>query len=201
MICASVAPGPTGEDPVHRFTEDNVVDDLAVVNSPPAFGLPFYYGAFVAKVCWCRAGGSQPGTAGRRARRPPGGPPLGKNRAGQHPAEHPGMGRRAAPGPAPDRNAARSSCRPAMIAVIRVGGDGSVLTRAVDTASRKDAGRRARLAEQAAPAVPTAYRPRPGEPVYHIQAGGHDLDVAERDLLGPLRELVIAVLAGGGNLR
>jgi hypothetical protein len=71
MICASVAPGPTGEDPVHRFTEDNVVDDLAVVNSPPAFGLPFYYGAFVAKVCWCRAGGSQPGTAGRRAGWPP----------------------------------------------------------------------------------------------------------------------------------
>jgi hypothetical protein len=61
-------PGPTGEDPVHRFTEDNVVHDLTVVNSPPAFGLPFYYGAFVAKVCWCRAGGSQPGTAGRRPR-------------------------------------------------------------------------------------------------------------------------------------
>jgi hypothetical protein len=88
-----------------------------------------------------------------------------------------------------------------MIVVIRVGGDGSVLTRAVDTASRKDAGRWARLAEQAAPGVPTVYRPRPGEPVYHIQAGGHDLDVAERDLLGPLRELVIAVLVGGGNLR
>ena len=88
-----------------------------------------------------------------------------------------------------------------MIVVIRVGGDGSVLTRAVDTDSRKDAGRWARLAEQAAPGVPTAYRPRPGEPVYHIQADGHAVDVAERDLQGPLRELVIAVLAGGGDLR
>lgn len=84
-----------------------------------------------------------------------------------------------------------------MIVIIRVGGDGSVLTRTVDTASRKDAGRWARLAEQAATGVPTAYRPRPGEPVYHIQAGGHSLDVAERDLQGPLRELVIAVLADG----
>jgi len=27
------------------------------------------------------------------------------------------------------------------------------------------------------------------------------VDVAERDLQGPLRELVIAVLAGGGDLR
>ena len=43
--------------------------------------------------------------------------------------------------------------------------------------------------------------PRPGEPVYHIQADGHAVDVAERDLQGPLRELVIAVLAGGGDLR
>jgi hypothetical protein len=88
-----------------------------------------------------------------------------------------------------------------MIAVIRVGGDGSVLTRAVDTASRKDAGRWTRLAEQAVPGVPTAYRPRPGEPVYHIQADGYAVDVAERDLLGPLRKLVIAVLADGGDLR
>lgn len=88
-----------------------------------------------------------------------------------------------------------------MIAVIRVGGDGSVLTRAVDTARRKDAGRWTRLADQAAPGVPTAYRPRPGEPVYRIQADGYAVDVAERDLQGPLRELVIAVLAGGGDLR
>jgi hypothetical protein len=88
-----------------------------------------------------------------------------------------------------------------MIVVIRVGADGSVLTRIVDPASRQDAGGWARLPEQAAPGEPTAYRPRPGEPVYHIQADGHALDVAERDLQGPLRELVIAVLAGGGDLR
>jgi hypothetical protein len=111
------------------------------------------------------------------------------------------MGGRAACGSAPSWNAARSGCCSVLIVVIRIGGDGSVLTRTVDTASREDAGRWAQLAEQAAPSVPTAYRPRPGESVYHIQAGGHVVDVAERDLQGPLRELVIAVLVEGEDLR
>jgi hypothetical protein len=88
-----------------------------------------------------------------------------------------------------------------MIVVIRVGGDGSMLSRTVEATSREDAGRWAQLAEQAAPGVPTVHRPRPGEPVYHIQAGGHAVDVAEADLHDPLGELVIAVLAEGGNLR
>jgi len=39
------------------------------------------------------------------------------------------------------------------------------------------------------------YRPEPGQPVYQISAGGHAAQVAEKDLAGPLRELVSAVLS------
>ena len=39
------------------------------------------------------------------------------------------------------------------------------------------------------------YRPRPGEAVYHIRAAELAVQVAERDLTGPLRELVTAVHA------
>jgi hypothetical protein len=84
-----------------------------------------------------------------------------------------------------------------MIVVTRVGSDGSVLTRSVHTASRSDPRRWEALAEQAAVGIPRPYRPQPGEPVYGIEAGEHEVQVAERDLHGPLRELVIAVLAEG----
>jgi len=53
--------------------------------------------------------------------------------------------------------------------------------------------------EQAGLGVPPPYRPRPGEAVYHIRAGELEVQVAERDLTGPLRELVTAVLAEGGD--
>jgi hypothetical protein len=85
------------------------------------------------------------------------------------------------------------------ITVTRVGGDGSVLARAVDTASRQDAGRWTELADHAALGMPPRYRPRPGEPVYRIEAGEQAADVAEQDLQGPLRELAIAVLAEGDS--
>jgi hypothetical protein len=47
--------------------------------------------------------------------------------------------------------------------------------------------------------VPPPCRPRPGEAVYHIRAGELEVQVAERDLTGPLRELVTAVLAERGD--
>jgi hypothetical protein len=47
--------------------------------------------------------------------------------------------------------------------------------------------------------VPPPYRPDPGQPVYQISAGGHAAQVAEKDLAGPLRELVSAVLSEGGH--
>jgi hypothetical protein len=88
-----------------------------------------------------------------------------------------------------------------VIVVTRVGGDGTVLTRCVDCASRSDPARWDALVKQAALDLPRPYRPEPGEPVYGIWAGGVQVQVAERDLRWPLRELVIAVLAEGDDHR
>jgi hypothetical protein len=82
-----------------------------------------------------------------------------------------------------------------VIEVTRIGGDGSIRRAVVDTAGRDDAARWEQLAQQAALEVPPPYRPQPGRPVYRISAGGHAAHVAEKDLAGPLRELVSAVLA------
>ena len=48
--------------------------------------------------------------------------------------------------------------------------------------------------------LPPPYRPHPGEPVYEISAGERVAQVAEGDLVGPLRELVRAVLADGWDI-
>lgn len=86
-----------------------------------------------------------------------------------------------------------------VIAVTRVGGDGSVRRAVLDTAGRDDAGRWELLVERSGLGVPLPYRPEPGEPVYEVSAGGRLVQVAERDLAGPLRDLVTAVLALGGG--
>ena len=85
---------------------------------------------------------------------------------------------------------------PERVIVTCVAGDGSIRRAAVDAAGR-DAARWEELIAQAGLGVPPPYRPRPGEAVYHIRAGGLEAQVAERDLAGPLRELVTAVLAEG----
>lgn len=84
-----------------------------------------------------------------------------------------------------------------VIVVTRVGGDGSVLTRAVDTVRRTDPGWWEALVEQAALGIPRPYRPRPGDAIYCVRAGGAEVQLAEPDLQQPLRDLVIAVLAEG----
>jgi hypothetical protein len=84
-----------------------------------------------------------------------------------------------------------------VIVVTRVGGDGSVLTRTVDTASRADPDRWGALVEQAGLGFPRPYRARPGDAIYCIRAGQQELQLAEPDLRKPLRDLVIAVLAEG----
>ena len=84
-----------------------------------------------------------------------------------------------------------------VIVVTRIGGDGTVLTRSVRCAGRPDADRWSTLVQQAALGAPRPYRPEPGEAVYGISADGLQVQVAERDLRWPLRELVIAVLAEG----
>jgi hypothetical protein len=85
------------------------------------------------------------------------------------------------------------------IVVTSVGGDGAVYRATVDTAGRADADRWEQLAASAHLEVPPPYQPEPGQPVYEIRAGEHVAQVAEQNLAGPLRELVIAVLTEGGQ--
>jgi len=65
---------------------------------------------------------------------------------------------------------------------------------------RQDAARWDGLAEQARLDLPPPYRPHPGEPVYEIAADERVAQVAEGDLIGPLRELVRAVLTDGWQI-
>jgi hypothetical protein len=85
------------------------------------------------------------------------------------------------------------------VIVTRVDGDGSIRRAVVDTAGSDDAARWEELVGQAGLGVAPPYRPRPGEAVYHIRAGELAVQVADRDLTGPLRDLVAAVLAEGGD--
>jgi hypothetical protein len=83
------------------------------------------------------------------------------------------------------------------IAVTAIGADGTMLRAIVDTAGRVDADWWEQLVASAHLEVPPPYRPEPGQPVYEVRAGGHVALVAEQDLAGPLRELVMAVVAEG----
>ncbi len=82
------------------------------------------------------------------------------------------------------------------VVVTKVAGDGSIRRGVLDTAERSDAGKCEKLIERAALAVPPPYRPVSGRPVYQIRAGDTVVLVAEKELVGPLRELVLAALAG-----
>ncbi|MBO0775930.1 MAG: hypothetical protein J2P34_06405 [Actinobacteria bacterium] len=84
-----------------------------------------------------------------------------------------------------------------IIVVTYVAADGAILRRTVDTAGRHDARMWEELVEQAALPFPPAYRPAPGSAVYHVRAEDQAILVAEDELVGPLRELVTAVLAEG----
>jgi hypothetical protein len=85
------------------------------------------------------------------------------------------------------------------IVVTSIRADGTVRQAMVDTTGRVDADWWERLATSAHLEVPPPYRPEPGHAVYEIRAGGRVAQVAEGDLAGPLRELVMAVLAEGGD--
>jgi hypothetical protein len=84
--------------------------------------------------------------------------------------------------------------------VTQVNGDGSIRRALVDTANRHDAARWEGLAGQAHLDVPPPYRPHPGEPVYEIVVDGRAVQIADGDLLGPLRELTIGVLTEGWQI-
>ena len=85
-----------------------------------------------------------------------------------------------------------------VIVVTRVGGDGSVLTRAVDTARRTDPRWWDALVEQAALGIPRPYRARPGDAV--STASGPAMtrfSSPSRICRSRCEILVIAVLAEG----
>jgi hypothetical protein len=82
------------------------------------------------------------------------------------------------------------------IVVTRVAGDGSIRRGILDTAGRSDAGKCEELIKRAALAVPSPYRPVRGRAVYQIRGEGETVLVAEGELTGPLRDLVMVALAG-----
>jgi hypothetical protein len=78
------------------------------------------------------------------------------------------------------------------VVVTRIGPDGTIQRRMVDTAAASDAGPWEELLARAL-AAPPPYRGA----VYHLRADDQVVLVAEHDLSGPLYDLVTAVLAIG----
>jgi hypothetical protein len=81
--------------------------------------------------------------------------------------------------------------------VTEVTGRGIIHQEVLDTAERSDSDRCMDLIERAALDLPPPYRPVAGRPIYQIRADGKTILVAERELVGPLRELVMTTLAPG----
>ncbi len=83
------------------------------------------------------------------------------------------------------------------IEVTRILGDGSIRRVRVEPDDGDDGDRWHELVRRANLDLPPPYRPDPGRPVYQVIAGEQSVEVAERGLVGPLRDLVAAVLAEG----
>jgi hypothetical protein len=83
-----------------------------------------------------------------------------------------------------------------VIVVTEVTGQGGIRRGVLDTADCGDGDGCGDLIERAALDVPPPYRPVPGCPLYHIHADDKIVVVAQGDLVGPLRELVMTTLAG-----
>jgi hypothetical protein len=82
------------------------------------------------------------------------------------------------------------------VVVTRIGPDGTMRRRMVDTAASGAAGPWEELIARALAAAPL-YRPVPGDPVYYLRVDDQVVLVAEHDLSGALYDLVTAVLAIG----
>lgn len=82
------------------------------------------------------------------------------------------------------------------VIVTRIGPDGTMRRRMIDTAASSDASPWEELTARAL-AAPPPYRPVAGDPVYHLRVDEQVVLVAEHDLSGPLFDLVTAVLAIG----
>jgi hypothetical protein len=85
-----------------------------------------------------------------------------------------------------------------ILVVTRIGSDGSVRRRMLDTAGRADAGRWEGLVGRA-PAAAPPYQAVPGSTVYHLRVDDYVVVIGEQQLSGPLRDLVTAVLAEGSE--
>jgi len=83
--------------------------------------------------------------------------------------------------------------------VTRIGWDGTMQRRMVDTAQRSDSRQWEDLAARALALLPL-YRPVPRVPVYHVRVDDQVVQAAERDLAGALRDLITAVLSQGEEL-
>ncbi len=81
--------------------------------------------------------------------------------------------------------------------VTRIAGDGRLLHRLVDTATRSDSGRWESLLRDAVLTDPPPYQPAPDVPVYLINTGEQPVLVAQDKLTGPMEDLVSAVLTEG----
>jgi hypothetical protein len=82
------------------------------------------------------------------------------------------------------------------VVVTLIGPDGTMRRRMVDTAASGGTGPWDELLARALASLPP-YRAVPGEAVYHLRVDDQVALVAERDLSGPLYDLVAAVLAIG----
>lgn len=82
------------------------------------------------------------------------------------------------------------------ITVTEVARDGSLRRRTVDTTGRHDASNWEQLAERAI-GDPPVYQPAPGRPVFVIDVDDQEVMVAEKDVTGPLGQLVTTVLTEG----
>lgn len=85
------------------------------------------------------------------------------------------------------------------VVVTRIEPDGAMHRRMVETAQQSDPCKWEDLAARALAARPP-YRPIPGTAVYHLSVDSDIIQVGEYDLAGPLRDLVIVVLAIGGTM-
>jgi hypothetical protein len=82
------------------------------------------------------------------------------------------------------------------VGVTEIGGDGTIRRRALDTWCLADADRWEHIIGQVL-TVPSAYQATPSSPVYIIHTGDRAVLIGEEDLTGPLRDLVITILATG----
>jgi hypothetical protein len=89
---------------------------------------------------------------------------------------------------------------PVRVVVTRIEPDGTMHGRMVETAQQSDPENWDDLAARALAAARPPYRPVPGTAVYHLCVGGGIIEVGEYDLQGPLRDLIVVVLAIGSTI-